>query len=124
MHPLSRAPVGGRHDARNESMATTRARLKPPRSTRVAPRTRALRRQLHGPSSVHTTPHGQPTPPGAHSGVLTQFAQLPLEQVQLWPPLDTRVPCRYPGQLPEAYAARHVGALPPHTFAVPPPPHV
>jgi hypothetical protein len=53
-----------------------------------------------------------------------QLAQLPLLQVQLWPPLETRVPSKYPLQFPCAYAVTHVGALPPQTFAVPPPPHV
>jgi hypothetical protein len=54
----------------------------------------------HAPLSVQTAPHGQPVPPGAQLAKLAQLAQLPLEQVQLWPPLETWVPPRYERQLP------------------------
>jgi hypothetical protein len=52
--------------------------------------------------SVQTTPHGQPEPPGAQLAYVAQLAQLPLEQVQLCPPLETLVPFVYVKQLPWA----------------------
>jgi phage tail protein X len=75
--------------------------------------------------SVQTTPHGQPLPPGAQVEYPEQFAQFPLEHVQLWPPLETTVPWVYVRQLDCEYAVPHaLPPPPPQTFVVPPPPHV
>ena len=41
------------------------------------------------PLSVQTVPQGHPVAPGAQVLFVRQFAQLPLAQVQLWPPLET-----------------------------------
>jgi hypothetical protein len=52
-----------------------------------------------GPSSDQTTPQGQPVPRGAQPALVAQLAQLPFEQVQLWPPKETRVFTLKPTQL-------------------------
>ena len=54
--------------------------------------------QWQAPLSVQTTPQGHPVPPGAQLENDAQLAQFPLEHVQLWPPLETRVPCTYDKQ--------------------------
>jgi hypothetical protein len=53
----------------------------------------------HGPMSVQTTPHGQPVAPGAHVEYEEQFLQLPSEQNQLCPVVDTCMPATYARQL-------------------------
>jgi hypothetical protein len=49
--------------------------------------------------SVHTTPHGQPVPPGAQLAKPAQLAQLPFVQCQLRPFADTLTPWKYVKQL-------------------------
>jgi hypothetical protein len=80
--------------------------LQPPATLELGPKNRnavampkkletapgARRDHWQGPLSVQTTPQGQPEPPGAQLAKVAQLAQLPFEQVQLWPLLETLIP--------------------------------